>query len=121
MLFARALIQLSISIPGAAMLLAMDGLIEIDDEGVARITGSRLAVIDLVMDKLRNRLSENELIDAFPFLSLAHIYAALTYYYGHQAECDTQIADSLRWAGQMRAGAGPSPAAERLKGELTAS
>lgn len=98
------------------MTTALDGHIEVDEKGVARIAGSRrIKVIHLVMEKIGNNLTPEDLHREFPHLSLAQVYAALTYYHDHQAELDTQIQESLEFADRMRAAAGPSSLAERLR------
>ena len=89
--------------------------VDVDAGGTARVAGSRIKVIHLVMEKLANRWSAEELAAAFPHLSPAQVHAALAYYYDHQAELDAQIKASVDLADKMRAAAGPSPVAERLR------
>jgi hypothetical protein len=50
-----------------------------------------------------------------PHLSLSQIYAALGYYYDHQAEFDQQIEQSRRQADALAAQAGDSPVRRRLR------
>jgi uncharacterized protein (DUF433 family) len=97
------------------MATILSGHVDVDDDRVARISGSRMKVIDLVMTKLANDLTPEQLQVEFSFLSLAEIHAAFTFYYDHQAECDAQIEASVKFAAQMRAAAGPSPVASRLR------
>ena len=99
------------------MTTTLSGHIEVDDNQVARIAGSRMKVVDLVMTKMANGFNPDEIRENFPFLSLAGIHAAFTYYYDHKAECDAQIEASVKFADQMRAQAGPSPVAARLRAE----
>jgi uncharacterized protein (DUF433 family) len=99
------------------MTTAMSGHIEVDDNNVARIAGSRIKVIHLVMERIANGWGADELHRNFPHLSLAQIHAALAYYYDHRAECDAQIEASAKYADEMRAKAGPSPVAARLRAE----
>jgi uncharacterized protein (DUF433 family) len=65
--------------------------IEIDDKGVARITGTRHKVHLLAAHKLMSGQTPEQLQEGFPHLSLAQVYAALAYYYDHQAEIDARI------------------------------
>ncbi|MFN7932339.1 MAG: DUF433 domain-containing protein [Bryobacteraceae bacterium] len=65
---------------------------EIDDRGVAWIAGTRIKVVEVVLDKLSHGWSPEEIHFQHPDLSLAQIHASLTYYYTHQAEFDSQIA-----------------------------
>ena len=97
------------------MTTAMSGHIEVDDDHVARITGSRLKVIQLVMERMANGWDADQLHRNFPHLSLGQIHAALAYYYDHRAECDAQIEASVKYVDEMRAKAGPSPVAARLR------
>jgi len=65
--------------------------IVLDERGVAFIEGTQTRVVQVVLDKLSG-LGPEEIQRSYPYLSLAKIYAALTYYYDHQSEFDTQIA-----------------------------
>lgn len=99
------------------MTTALDGHITVDDKGVARLAKSGMKVIHLVMDRMANGSTPEQLREGYPYLSLAQVYAALTYYYDHQPELDAQIRESVEYADRMRAAAGPSPFAERLRRE----
>lgn len=99
------------------MTTLMDGHIQVDTKGTARVTGSRIKVIHLVMEKSANGWSAEELTAAFPHLSPAQVHAALSYYYDHQPELDAQIRASTESADRLKAAAGPSPVAERLRRE----
>ena len=96
------------------MTIALDGLIEVDDRGVARIAGTRMKVTSLVLDKLANHSTPEEMAKEFPPLTLAQIHSALAYYYSHQAELDAQIQEDQRVAEQMRADASRDPRREDL-------
>ena len=78
------------------MTTALDGHIEVDEAGVARVAGTRLKVIHLVMDKMANVSTPEQMRQQFPHLTLSQIHAALTYYYDHKAELDAQIQQSAR-------------------------
>lgn len=54
--------------------------IEIDERGVAWITGANTKVIEVVLDKLAYGWSAEEIHFQHQGLSLAQIHAALTYY-----------------------------------------
>ncbi|MDP6357754.1 MAG: DUF433 domain-containing protein [Planctomycetota bacterium] len=91
--------------------------IDVDSAGVARISGSRTKIIQIVMDRMANNWSAEDIRDQYPHLSLAQIHATLAYYYDHQAELDAQIESDSQQAREMRDQAGPSPIAERLRVE----
>lgn len=96
------------------MTTALDGHIEVDENGVARVAGTRMKVAHLVMDKLANGSSPEEMREQFPDLTLAQVYAALTYYHDHRSELDAEIERGLRQADLHRAAAGPQPSRQEL-------
>jgi uncharacterized protein (DUF433 family) len=51
--------------------------IELDNSGTARIVGQRTKVVQIVMDKMANGWSPEEIQGQYPHLSLAQIHAAL--------------------------------------------
>lgn len=66
--------------------------IVVDDAGVPRIDGSRMKVIHIAAEKRYRGISPEVMHkDYWPDLSLAEIYAALAYYYDHQAEMDAEM------------------------------
>lgn len=100
------------------MTTALDGHITVDEKGVARIAGTRMKVIHLVMDKMAHGTTPEALREHFPHLTLSQIHAALTYYYDHQLELDAEIERDKREADALRAGAGPQPSREQLLAKL---
>lgn len=70
--------------------------IHVDEHGVARIIGSRIKVIHLVMDRMANGWSADEIHQQHPHLTLADVHAAFAYYYDHQQELDERIRQSLK-------------------------
>jgi uncharacterized protein (DUF433 family) len=69
--------------------------IELDSRGVAWIGGTRTKVTEVVLDKIAYGSSPEEIHFQHPHLSLAHIHAALTYYYENQSQLDAQIQRGL--------------------------
>jgi uncharacterized protein (DUF433 family) len=65
-------------------------LIYLDEQGRARIQGTRFKVIHIARDK-RAGLDVDAIQEAYPHLSLAQIHAALSYYYAHQDELDARM------------------------------
>jgi uncharacterized protein (DUF433 family) len=78
-----------------AMKPVVSTLIELDEQGVAWISGTRVKVIEVALDKLAHGSSPEEMAFQYPHLSLAQIHAALAYYYEHQRELDADI--QRRW------------------------
>jgi uncharacterized protein (DUF433 family) len=89
--------------------------IDMDEKGVARIAGQRTKVIHLVMDKLANGWTPEEIHAQHPHLSLAQIHAAFAYYYDHQAELDAQIDRTLVESDALRQELGESPIVAKLR------
>lgn len=77
--------------------------IEIDPRGVAWIAGTKVKVIEVVMDKLAHGWSPEEIHFQHPHLSLAQIHAALTYYYENQPQVDAAIRTDLLEANRLAA------------------
>jgi len=97
------------------MTTATNNHIQIDDQGVARIDGSRMKVIHLVKEMLARNASPEQLCEAFPHLSLAQVHAALSYYYDHQSQLDAQIKQELAVFDAERASAGSSQIRDKLR------
>jgi uncharacterized protein (DUF433 family) len=67
------------------------------------LDGHRITVKQIVLDYQREGMSPDEIVSAYPTLTLSDVHAALAYYYGHQAEIDTDIKeDDDHWAEVQR-------------------
>src|SRR5712692_1134039 len=86
-----------------------------DERGVAWIDETNVKVIEVVVDRLAYGWSPEEIHFQHPGLSLAQIYAAITYYYDNQAELDGEIARQGDEVRRLREQAGESPLVVRLK------
>ena len=79
--------------------------IELDSRGVAWIAGTKVKVVEVVLDKIAYGSSPEEIHFQHPNLSLAQIHGALTYYYENQDKVDEQIkrglTDSAELAGSL--------------------
>jgi uncharacterized protein (DUF433 family) len=100
------------------MPVVLNTLIEIDENGVAWITGTKIKVIEVATDKLAHGSSPEEMHFQYPHLSLAQIHAALAYYYEHQEEFDAEIIRQANWAAEMAKKAKDSPLRRKLKERL---
>jgi uncharacterized protein (DUF433 family) len=65
--------------------------IELDDRGIAWIVGTKVKVIEVILDTIAHGSSPEEIHFQHPNLSLAQIHGALTYYYENQDGVDEQI------------------------------
>lgn len=77
--------------------------IEVDERGVAWISGANTKVIEVVLDKIAHGWSPEEMRLQHPHLSLAQIYSALAYYYEFKETIDNQIERELREAEELTA------------------
>jgi uncharacterized protein (DUF433 family) len=67
--------------------------------GKPRIDGHRITVKHIVLDHQREGMSPDEIVSAYPSLTLSDIYAALAFYHDHRADIDADIkADDDHWA-----------------------
>lgn len=75
--------------------------IELDDRGVAWISGTKVKVVEVVLDKIAYGSSPEEIHFQHPHLSLAQIHGALTYYYENQEKVDEQIRRTLEESDEL--------------------
>lgn len=98
------------------MELVLDRHIEVTPgvrAGKPRLAGTRITVEDVVIMHFRLAQSVEEIAGLYD-LSLASVYAALAYYYDHQAEIDRSIEEDLAVAEAFRHN-NSSPLREKLK------
>ncbi len=89
--------------------------IHFDVAGVAWIDDTNVKVIEVVLDHLAHSSSPEEIHSQYPHLSLAQIYAALSYYYDHQPEFNEEIESQLQEVEALMAKADDSPLRRRLR------
>ena len=82
--------------------------------GKPRIAGHRIRVQDIVIWHEMMSLSADEIIYHHPSITLADVYAALSYYYDHLEEIRQDIRDSDAFA-QKLAAETPSILQRKLK------
>lgn len=76
--------------------------IEVGEDGVPRIAGTRTKVVLVIEDYLDRGWGPEAIRKNYPDLSLAQIHAAFVYYYDHQAEFDAELSRRRREAQQAR-------------------
>jgi len=79
------------------------------------IVGTKMKVIELILDKIAYGWSPEELQYQHPHLTLGQIYSALAYYSDHQEELDREIERQLKEVEKLRKSARPTPLVKRLK------
>ncbi|MEI8373866.1 MAG: DUF433 domain-containing protein [Planctomycetota bacterium] len=89
--------------------------IHLDPRGGAWIDDTNVKVIEVVLDKIAHESSAEEMHFQYPHLSLAQIYAALSYYHDHQDALDAEIQSQLDFSEALAKVATDSPARQRLR------
>jgi uncharacterized protein (DUF433 family) len=89
--------------------------IEQNAKGEPIITGTRIKVRMIALDRIAHGWDAEEIQRHHPDLSLGQIHSALAYYYDHKPEMDRDIADRHERATKLRAAAGESPGRRRLR------
>lgn len=87
----------------------------LDEARVPLIAGTRVKVIELVLDHLAYGWSPEELHFQHPHLTMGQIHSALAYYWDHKAELDRDIERRLQLVDQLQQTLPSSPLLERLK------
>jgi uncharacterized protein (DUF433 family) len=72
--------------------------------GKPRIDGHRITVADIAIGHERQGLTPDEIVDAFPTLTLSDIHAALAYYFENRDWIDADIRESEVQVDALRAG-----------------
>ncbi len=84
------------------MVAVLNSLIEIDEMGIAWIAGANTKVVEVVLDKKGYGWGAEEIHRQHPHLSLAQIHAALSYYYEHETELESDIQRQQQLADELR-------------------
>jgi uncharacterized protein (DUF433 family) len=95
--------------------------VELDDQGAAVLTGTRIKVAHLIEQMQAWGLTPEQAREGFPQLSLAQVHSALAYYHDHAAEIDRQIARDAGDHDAARAAQRPRPSRAALEARLGAS
>ena len=77
--------------------------IEIDEQGIARLSGSTMKVVYLVAERYAFGWSPEELHFQHPHLSLGQIHSALAYYWDHREQLDAELQRHLEQVEAQRA------------------
>jgi uncharacterized protein (DUF433 family) len=90
----------------------------LDDQGRASIDDTGFRVSMVVRDSAGG-YSPAEIVEAYPgVLTLAQVFAALSYYHDHKAAVDDEIADEDRYVAEAREKAEQDPAYQAWKQKL---
>ncbi len=70
--------------------------------GRACIAGHRVRVVDIVVWHEMRGYSPDQIVDLFPGISLADVYAALTYYFDNRQEIEDVFRQEDEWADRVK-------------------
>jgi uncharacterized protein (DUF433 family) len=90
--------------------------IRLDEQGRPWIDDTNVKVIEVVLDHLAYGWTAETIQENHPHMSLAQVYAALAWYYDHQAELDAEIERQDERLRALRAAAAPSSLRRRIAG-----
>src|SRR5438876_6716292 len=88
--------------------------IRLDERGRPWVDDTNVKVIEIVLDHLAYGWDAETIQENHPHLSLAQVYAALTWYYDHQVEMDAEIERQDERVRELRAASKPSALQQRL-------
>ena len=88
--------------------------VRLDEQGRPWIDDTNIKVIEVVLDHFAYGWNAETIQENHPHLSLAQVYAALAWYYDHQAEMDAEIERQDERLRALRTAATPSPLQRRL-------
>lgn len=80
------------------------------------IAGTRIRVQDVYVWHDLQGLSADEIVSRFPHVTMADVYAALSYYWAHRDAIQRQIREETEFVEQMRQ-KHPSPLQQKLAGK----
>jgi uncharacterized protein (DUF433 family) len=97
------------------MTAVVENYIEIDENRVAWIVDTKVKVIEVALDKLAHGSSPEEIHFQHPHLSMAQIHAALSFYYAHREELESEILERLDKVNKLAANSKNSPLQKKLR------
>lgn len=71
--------------------------------GRACIAGHRIRVLDIVVWHEKRGRCPEEIVEMFPGVTLADVYAALAYYFDHRPEIEDDFRKSDEWSDWVKA------------------
>ena len=87
--------------------------IRLDDQGRPWVDDTNVKVIEIVLDHLAYGWTAETIQENHSDLSLAQVYAALGWYYDHQADMDVEVERQSERLKALRAAAESSSLAQR--------
>ena len=78
------------------------------------IAGTRIRVWDIYVHHERLGRSPDEIVRAYPHITLADVHAALAYYWDYKDEIDQQMKDADDFVAELKDASAASPLARKL-------
>jgi uncharacterized protein (DUF433 family) len=82
--------------------------------GKPYVAGTGIRVWDVFVLHERLGRTPDEIVAAYPHLTLADVHAALAYYWDHKDEIDRQMKEADEFVEQLKTASGPGPLARKL-------
>ena len=88
-----------------------------DGEPARLVENPRVRVAQIVSDYLFRHWTPEQMVEQYPHLHLAEVYAAMTYYFDHQEEIEAEIQATDKLVAERRAEMerNPPPVLEKLR------
>ncbi len=83
--------------------------------GKPRIAGHRITVQNVAVWHERMGMSPDEIATTHPGVTLADVYAALSYYHSHRSEVDARIKADEEFVADLKSASGPSLLQQKLE------
>src|SRR5690349_7794116 len=75
--------------------------LEMDEKGVIRVRGTRVSV-DTVLHAFEEGATAEEIVQQYPSIGLANVYAVIGYYLRHRAEMQNYLTQRLAQRVELR-------------------
>ena len=82
----------------------------------AYIVGTRVRVQDVYVDSEIHGMTPDEIVAAYPHLTLAQVHAALAYYFDHREDIQNEMREDRDFVAEIKAKTGPGPLERKLDG-----
>lgn len=89
--------------------------ISLNDKNVPIIAGTKMKVVELVLDSKAYGWSPEELHFQHPYLKMGQIYSGLAYYWEHRLEIDQDIERRIKLVDHLKDSFPPTAVETRLK------
>lgn len=94
--------------------------ISVDNRGVAYISGTRLKVSHIAIQRIAWNKTPEQIQQDYPHLTLGEVYSAIAYYCDNQQEIDKEISEAERYAEDIRKKQPQQSSREELLDKITA-